>query len=506
MRTPDSPTPGEELEAAQTGSFQACLDCGQQNRPQARYCRFCGAFLASLPQQATGNGQGARLRPGMLLEGRYTVVQQIGEGGLGRVFLAVDNQGRRYALKQVRELPENADPEDYEAFIRSIQREAQILSSLPHPYLPIARDFLITPQTFIIAMDYIEGQTLADILEASGEALPEERVLRWAVQVCDALTYLHSKNPPIIHRNIKPKNIILESGENERVRLIGFGLARHFVEGLTRDEDNFGTLGFSPPEQYGLVQTDARSDIFSLGATMYALLSNADTEKFIRDIDQEHVSLEFPTLESLNPQISPAACQVVMKALSVEPEARFQSAEEMKAAILQLLTHQSDVQSIAAYLLNQPVTLEETMFCEFKEVVGAHPVRAIWRIVDQYVVAFLNSDGGRIFWGIRDADRIVVGVKASYRNRDEIRRAILDKTMRIQPAISPSAYRINFHPVLDNQEPVPDLFVIEVVVPRPLTRFLYFTADGEVYVKTEAGKKRLSGSEIQDEIIRRLHS
>lgn len=482
-----------------------CENCGQIVQIETKFCRFCGAAQPRIPPESM-LGPGSRLQPGMVLEGRYTVVKQIGEGGIGRVYLASDNHGKRYVLKQVRELPENADIEDYEVYIRSIQREAQILSSLPHPYLPIARDFLSTPKTFIIAMDYIEGRTLAEIQAESPGTLPEEKVLHWALQVCDALSYLHSKAPPIIHRNIKPKNIILESGENGRVRLIGFGLARHYIDGLERDEDNFGTRGFAPPEQYGTAQTDARSDIFSLGATVFSLLTGLDTDQYMRDVDGEHISVEFPDLAALNPQISPAASQVIKKALSASPADRFQSAEEFKTAIQQVLIHETNQEQVATYVLNQPVTQEETKFCEFKEVKGTHPVRAIWRIVDQYVVAFLNSEGGRIFWGIRDSDRLVVGVKANYRSRDEIRRTILDKIVRIQPAISPSAYRIIFHPVLENQEPVPDLFVIEVVVPQPLTRFLYFTADGEVYVKTEAGKKRLSGSEIQDEIIRRLHS
>ncbi len=498
----------ENLNARQAAmpvpAMRVCPDCNQENRLEAGFCRFCGAALSGL-SPVKSSSHDFQLQPGMLIEGRYTVIRQIGQGGMGRVFLAVDNQGRRYVLKQVRELPKNADVEDYEVYIRSIQREAQILSSLPHPYLPIARDFLITPQSFIIAMDYIEGRTLADVLSESAETLPEDRVLRWAVQILDALSYLHSKTPPIIHRNIKPKNIILESGENERVRLIGFGLARYYVDGLDHDEEFFGTKGFSPPEQYGAAQTDARSDIFSLGATIFALLTKADTDQFIQDIDSEHISLGFPEIDALNPIISPAASQIVRKALNASPADRFQSADEMKSAILQLLSQETGQKSIEAYVLNQPVTLEETKFCEFKEVKGAHPVRAIWRIVDQYVVAFLNSEGGRIFWGIRDSDRVVVGVKASYRNRDEIRRAVMDKIIRIQPAISPSAYRINFHQVLENQAPIPDLFVIEVVVPRSLTRFLYFTAEGEVFVKTEAGKKHLSGSEIQDEIIRRLH-
>jgi predicted HTH transcriptional regulator len=148
--------------------------------------------------------------------------------------------------------------------------------------------------------------------------------------------------------------------------------------------------------------------------------------------------------------------------------------------------------------------LEETRYCEFKEVTSDDPIPAIKRTIEEYVVAFLNSDGGRILWGIRDADRVVTGVRANYRQRDVIRRLITDKVMRIQPSISPSALRIHFHPIFKESSTVKELHVIEVEVPKSLTNFLYFTNDNKVYVKTEAGKKRLSGPEIQDEIIRRL--
>ena len=485
--------------------MKLCAHCGQVNRSEANYCCTCGFELQEAAPVAEAMGQTGRLHAGAVVQGRYYISQQIGEGGLGRVFLAQDEAGRRYALKQIREMPPPDGQAGDDIYLRSFQREAHILSSLPHPYLPIARDFIVAPDSLIIVMDYIEGRTLADELDALSGPLPEGKVLSWAVQVCEALIYLHSKHPPIIHRNIKPKNIILEAGENPRVRLIGFGLARYYAEDLERDEDNLGTKGYSPPEQYGLAQTDPRSDIFGLGATLYALLTHRDPAEFINDEDPQNIAFHFPELAQVNPQVSEATSHAVMKALCIDPQERFQSAAEMKAALEAILFPPPASQAEEVrFNLGMPVALEETRSCEFKEVKGEEAIRAVIRIIDIYVVAFLNSEGGRIYWGIRDDDRCVVGVKLTYRQRDALRRAILDKAMRIQPAISPSAYRITFHPVFDGDRSLEDLYVVEVHVPGPTTRMLYFTDSGEVYVKTEAGKKKLTGVEIQDEILRRL--
>jgi serine/threonine protein kinase len=483
--------------------MKLCPSCNHANREEAIYCNMCGTPLVdrqthdlSLPSSP--------LKPGMLIRDRYTVVKQIGESGLGRVFLASDASGRRYAIKQIREFHADEDIADYQMYIRSFQREAKILSSLPHPYLPIARDFLITPKSFLIVMDYIEGRTLFEIMAEAENPLPENRVLLWAIQVCEALSYLHSKKPPIIHRNIKPKNIMLEEGDSEKVRLVGFGLARFYVEGLAYDEDCLGTPGYSPPEQYGSAQTDACTDVYGLGATMYELLTKHDPGEFVRTNESGELWVEFPDIHTLNPLVSQRTADVVMKALQMQPQDRFQSAGEMKTELEEILYQKQSSEPVEEYRLNQPVSLEETRTCEFKEVKASDPTLAIKRIIEEYVVAYLNSEGGRIFWGIRDEDRTVVGVKATYRQRDLIRRLIIDKMTHIQPAVAPTAYRVNFHEVLDGDQLMPDLYVIEVIVPKPLTNFLYFTSDNRVFVKTDSGKKQLTGPEIQDEIIWRL--
>lgn len=161
------------------------------------------------------------------------------------------------------------------------------------------------------------------------------------------------------------------------------------------------------------------------------------------------------------------------------------------------------------FVLNKPVPVEETRHYEFKEVKGRNPVDAIKNTADEYVVAFLNSEGGRIYWGIRDSDRMIVGVRLSFEERDRLRRGIVEKLMNIQPPIAPSAYRVVLHEVFEDEDSargVSDLFVVEVVVPRVFTNELFFTGGNEAFVKTDAGKRKLTGLEQYDEIRRRLIS
>lgn len=480
--------------------MKICTSCHTTNRHTANFCNHCGAPLefASRPSQYI------RLQPGAIVQDRYRVVEKIGEGGMGRIYLAEDGSGRRYALKQIREPHGDIDTQVYDMYIRSFQREANILSSLPHPYLPIARDFIVAPEQLVIVMDFIEGRTLAEVQAESPELLPEKRVISWAIQVCDALTYLHQKQPPIIHRNIKPKNIMLEEGQEEHIRLIGFGLARHYIDGLERDEDNLGTAGYSPPEQYGLAQTDARSDIYGLGATLYALLTRRDPGEFVRLDNARQPQIEFPELRSLNPQVSPRASEVVMRALQPDPVQRFQTADEMKAALQALLEPEHLEPLEQEFVRGQPVQLEEARQIEFKEIRSEDPVLPIRRNIEIYGAAFLNSEGGRIFWGIRDHDRQVTGISLTYGQRDAIRRAVTDTLSKIYPPVSPNGYRIKFHEVYEGERPLADLYVVEVAIQPPQTNLLYFTSTGEVYVKTEAGKKKLTGVEIHNELIRRL--
>ncbi len=156
------------------------------------------------------------------------------------------------------------------------------------------------------------------------------------------------------------------------------------------------------------------------------------------------------------------------------------------------------------FILHQSVTIEETRHYEFKEIKGSNPVDTIKNTVDEYVVAFLNSEGGSIYWGIRDADRVVLGVPLDSSQRDKLRRLVSEKLSQILPAVAPTAYRIEFHPVYEESgSSAQDRFVVEVIAPQVSASNLYFTGSNEAWVKTDGGKKKLKGPELQDEIIRR---
>lgn len=158
------------------------------------------------------------------------------------------------------------------------------------------------------------------------------------------------------------------------------------------------------------------------------------------------------------------------------------------------------------FILNRPVDVEETRHCEFKEIKGGRPLDTIKNTCDEYVVAFLNSAGGRILWGIRDSDRYAVGATLSSAERDALRRIVTNQLHQIKPPISPTAYQINLYPVYEDEsceKEVEGKYVVEVVAPRVFGNDLYSTGSGQVFVKTDSGKKLLSFQEVQDEIRRR---
>src|SRR3972149_4163503 len=210
------------------------------------------------------------LQPESVLHHRYRIENTLGTGGMGAVYRAFDiNLGVSVAVKE--------NLFTTEEYARQFQKEATILASLRHSNLPRVTDhFVIEGQGQYLVMDFIEGEDLRQRLERSG-AVPEQEALPWFVEICDALVYLHTRTPPIVHRDIKPGNIkITPEG---RAILVDFGLAKM---GPASSDTETGakamTPGFSPPEQYGPGRTDPRTDVYSLGATFYAVLAAAVPE------------------------------------------------------------------------------------------------------------------------------------------------------------------------------------------------------------------------------------
>ena len=230
------------------------------------------------------------------------------------------------ALKELRLLSKDQGSET-EA-LRLFEQEARILSNLAHPNLPRVSDFFEEGSKSYLVMEFVEGHSLQKYLEMKG-ALPENDVLNWAIQLCHVLDYLHSQAPPIIFRDLKPSNVMLTS--QGVIKLIDFGIARTYKVGKKRDTMAMGSENYAALEQWGKGQTDARSDIYSLGATMYHLLSNMPPSPAFLP------SLPLP-LRSYNPAISTKTEDVVKKAMARDSQQRYQSAMEMEAALLDCLT------------------------------------------------------------------------------------------------------------------------------------------------------------------------
>ena len=262
------------------------------------------------------------LSTGQILNNRYRIVKLLGQGGFGAVYRAWDiNLDRPCAVKENLD----ASPPAQQQF----QREARILADLNHPNLARVIDYFFIPgQGQYFVMDFVEGQDLQQMLDLAGGPLPEAQVLGWIRQVCDALAYLHSQNPPVIHRDVKPANIkITPEG---RAMLVDFGIAKVYDPNLkTTAGARAVTAGYSPPEQYGSGKTDARSDIYALGASLYTLLSGqAPVESVERSAGK---TLLAPS--SLNSSISPYTEKAILQAMDLNPAQRQHTASELKASL-----------------------------------------------------------------------------------------------------------------------------------------------------------------------------
>ncbi len=263
------------------------------------------------------------LSEGTLLNNRYRIVSVLGQGGMGAVYRAED-----IILNVAVAVKENLFLSD--EYTRQFIQEAQILAGMRHPSLPRVRDyFQVESQGQYLIMDFIDGEDLRQKIERLGNLPEQETVLIGAV-ICDALNHMHTRMPPIIHRDIKPGNIKI-SPEGEVV-LVDFGLAKVMHESQdTRTGARAMTPGYSPPEQYGTAHTDARSDIYSLGATLYAVLTGIIPEdSLIRATGKAKLT----PIRSLRSDIHTSLAAVIEKSLSIEPDDRFQTAAEFGEALM----------------------------------------------------------------------------------------------------------------------------------------------------------------------------
>ena len=259
------------------------------------------------------------LEIGSLVDGKYKIVNKIGQGGMSIVYLAMNEKANKpWAVKEVRK----EGVQDYEVVEQGLVKEIEILKQLNHPHLPSIIDVIDTEDSFIIIMDYIEGNSLNVALAEYG-AQPQENVIEWAKQLCDVLSYIHSKD--IIYRDMKPANIMLKPDGN--VTLIDFGTARTYKENNLADTTCLGTVGYAAPEQFkgsGMGQTTERTDIYCLGATLYHLVTG---------MNPCEPPYEIKPIRQINPALSAGLERIILKCTRQDPNERYQSAAELMYAL-----------------------------------------------------------------------------------------------------------------------------------------------------------------------------
>ena len=263
------------------------------------------------------------LEPDSSLHERYRILERLGQGGMAEVYRAIDDTlGMEVVVKENRFVAPEAE--------RQFHREARLLASLRHPHLPRVTDhFSIPRQGQYLVMDFIAGDDLRKKLEQAEGPLPASDVLRWARAILSALIYMHSRQPPIIHRDIKPGNIKITP--DGTAFLVDFGLAKEYDPGVsTTLGAKAYTPGFAPPEQYGQGRTDVRTDVYSLGATLYALLAGVTPSD---SLERAMGNQRLVPLRDLNPSVAPHVATAIERALSVLPQDRFDSAQAFAEAL-----------------------------------------------------------------------------------------------------------------------------------------------------------------------------
>ena len=258
------------------------------------------------------------LENGKVLGQRYEIIQVLGQGGMGAVYLASDNRisGKKWAIK---ELWDYGDPATRQLVQEQFKTESAILAKLTHPNLPRVTDFFVYNNKEYLVMDFIEGETLENIMLRTKQPVDVDFALSVIRQLLDVLEYLHSLNPPVIFRDLKPANIMISPDGS--LKLIDFGIARIFSAGKQKDTIVMGTPGYASPEQYGSSQSDARSDIYGLGATVYYILTNQDPADN---------PFHFDNPAQLNPKIPARLEKTILKCIQMDPDNRFPGVKELR--------------------------------------------------------------------------------------------------------------------------------------------------------------------------------
>lgn len=261
---------------------------------------------------------------GTVLDGKYEILKKVGQGGMSIVYLAMDNRlNKQWAVKEIR----NDGSKSTQTLLKGLEREANILKNVDHPVLPRIVDIINENGVIYVIMDFVEGKPLSDVLKTNG-AQDQKKVIEWARALASALDYLHSMNPPIIYRDMKPSNVMLKPDGG--VKLIDFGTAKEYIVENNADTTALGTRGYAAPEQFGDAQghgiynTDARTDIYNLGATLYHLVTGKNPCE---------PPYEIKPIRQWNPTLSSGLEQIILKCCQPNPQDRYQSCSELLYAL-----------------------------------------------------------------------------------------------------------------------------------------------------------------------------
>lgn len=257
---------------------------------------------------------------GQVIDDKYEILKLIGQGGMSRVYLAMDKRlNKQWAVK---EIEKKVRDKNNEIVIQSAIAEANMIKQLDHPSIVRIVDIIDNGNVIYIIEDYIEGEPLSTILENEGAQL-QEQVIEWAKQLCEALEYLHTRKPPIIYRDMKPANVMLKP--DKTIKVIDFGIAREYKEQNLEDTVSLGTKGYAAPEQFGgKGQTDARTDVYCLGVTLYHLVTGQNPSEPPYQI--------YP-IRHWNPQLSAGLEAIIQKCTQSNPDDRYQSCAELLYAL-----------------------------------------------------------------------------------------------------------------------------------------------------------------------------
>ena len=263
-------------------------------------------------------------KEGTVLDGKYEIWKEVGRGGMSIVYLARDNRlNKQWAVKEIK----NDGSKSTQTLLKGLEREANILKNVDHPVLPRIVDIINQDGTIYVVMDFIEGTTISDRLKKEG-AQPQETVIEWGLQLASALDYLHSMNPPVIYRDMKPSNVMIKPEGG--VKLIDFGTAKEYVIENNADTTALGTRGYAAPEQFGDAQgrgiynTDARTDIYNLGATLYHVVTG---------MNPCEPPYEIKPIREWNPMLSSGLEKIILKCTQADPNDRYQNCKELMYAL-----------------------------------------------------------------------------------------------------------------------------------------------------------------------------